>query len=80
MFSDGEERRTKKFSVAIRPLTPNRGASVDNVDSIRNVALNLHISPSANVCCLMCSLLHPTCRLSWSNGIIIIIRIVISFS
>jgi hypothetical protein len=46
---DVEERRIKKINVAIRPLTPNRGVSVDNVDDIRNVTLNLRLSPTANV-------------------------------
>lgn len=69
---DGEERRTKKISVAIRPLTPNRGVSVDNVDDIRNVALNLRLSPAASVSdisAVVCSLLLQAKQTSSFSGV-----------
>jgi hypothetical protein len=46
---DVDDRKMKKLTVAIRPLTPNRGVSVDNVDDIRSIASTLRLSPTVSV-------------------------------
>ena len=60
VIPDNEER-SKKISIAIKPVVPNRRDYADNITDIRNVVQGFRLSPTIQVStCLMCRLLMIT--------------------